>query len=157
MKKIGIIIIIIISIFIIGEIDNNDSNELRFRIIANSNSEMDQNLKYKVARRLQNIKLNEDNLDIIKKEAEYIVLSNNFTYDVNVSINYQTFETKYYNDKIVQGGTYKTIVVTLGKGEGKNYWTVLYPEYFNVSFEDVNTGTVKYDIWLLKKIKEWVK
>ena len=156
MRKIGLIIIILfISLIIIS--DNNDREELRFRIIANSNSIIDQNLKYKIARELQKIKISKDNLDIIKQKAEYIVISNNFSYNVDVSIKKQNFETKYYNNKIIEGGTYKTIVVTIGKGEGNNYWTILYPEYFNVSFEDINTGNVKYDIWVLKKIREVLK
>lgn len=156
MKKIGFIIMIILVAFITLN-DNSDKDQLRFRIIANSNSVIDQNLKYKVAKELQKIKISKDNLNIIKQKAEYIVISNNFTYQVDVSIKKQTFETKYYNNKIIEGGTYKTIVVTIGKGEGNNYWTILYPEYFNVSFEDVNTGNVKYDIWILKKIKEILK
>lgn len=156
MKRVWIIIIILLVILIISN-DTNDSDELRFRIIGNSNSVVDQNLKMKVAKELQTIQISKNNLDIIKKKAEYIVLSNNFTYEVNVCIRNEEFETKYYNNKIIEGGIYKTIVVTLGKGEGKNYWTILYPEYFDVSFEDVNTGNVTYDIWLLKKIREWVK
>ncbi len=156
MKRVWIIIIILLVILIISN-DTNDSDELRFRIIGNSDSVVDQNLKMKVARELQTIQISKNNLDIIKKKAEYIVLSNNFTYEVNVCIRNEEFETKYYNNKIIEGGIYKTIVVTLGKGEGKNYWTILYPEYFDVSFEDVNTGNVTYDIWLLKKIREWVK
>jgi stage II sporulation protein R len=153
MKKIIVIILIIFVLFIMFN-DSNDSSELRFRVIANSDSIVDQNLKYKVVRELQKIKISKKNLDIIKKKAEYIVLSNNFNYKLDVSIKNQSFETKYYNNKIIEGGVYKTIVVTLGKGEGKNYWTILYPEYFNVSFEDINTGNVKYDIWIIKKIKE---
>lgn len=156
MKKIGLVFIIILIAFImIG--DNNDREQLRFRIIANSDSVIDQNLKYKVAQELHRIKISEENLDIIKAKTEYIVLSNNFTYNVDVEIKKQKFETKYYNDKIIEGGTYKTIVVTIGKGQGKNYWTILYPEYFNVSFEDVNTGNVKFDIWILRKMKELLK
>lgn len=156
MKKIGLVFIIILIAFVmIG--DNNDREQLRFRIIANSDSVIDQNLKYKVAQELHKIKISEENLDIIKAKTEYIVLSNNFTYNVDVEIKKQKFETKYYNDKIIEGGTYKTIVVTIGKGQGKNYWTILYPEYFNVSFEDINTGNVKFDIWILRKMKELLK
>lgn len=156
MKKIGLVFIIMLIAFVmIG--DNNDREQLRFRIIANSDSVIDQNLKYKVAQELHKIKISEENLDIIKAKTEYIVLSNNFTYNVDVEIKKQKFETKYYNDKIIEGGTYKTIVVTIGKGQGKNYWTILYPEYFNVSFEDVNTGNVKFDIWILRKMKELLK
>lgn len=155
MKKICVILIIIITLVFVFN-DNNDHEQLRFRIIANSDSVSDQNLKYKIARALHNEEINKDNLDIIKSKAEYIVLSNNYNYKVDVCIRNEKFKTKYYNNKIIQGGVYKTIVVTLGKGEGRNYWTVLYPEYFNVSFEDVNTGNVTYDIWLFKKIKEWM-
>lgn len=155
MKKVWLIIIIVI-IGIIVFNDTNSSNELRFRVIANSDSQVDQSLKMKVVKALQKENINIENLDIIKKQAEYIVLSNNFTYEINVCVRNESFPTKYYNNKIIEGGTYKTIVVEIGKAQGKNYWTVLYPEYFTVSFEDVNTGNVKYDIWILKKIKEWV-
>ena len=155
MKKFIIIIIIIFVLFIMFT-DTNDSTELRFRVIANSDSISDQNLKMKVVRQLQKEKISQNNLNIIKQKTEYIILSNNYNYKVDVCIRNEQFETKYYNNKIIEGGTYKTIVVTIGKGEGKNYWTILYPEYFNISFEDVNTGNVTYDIWLFKKIKELV-
>lgn len=153
MKKIwGIIIIVLIFIFINF---SNNNQELRFRVIANSNSIQDQNLKMKVAEALQKEKINKDNLDIIKQKAEYIILINNFSYEVNVCIRNESFSTKHYNNKIIEGGTFRTIVVEIGEAKGKNYWTVLYPEYFEVSFEDVNTGDVKYEIWLFNKVKEW--
>ena len=154
MKRICVILLIVFTIIILFN-NQNDNDELRFRIIANSDEVIDQNLKYRIARELHNENINPNNLDILKDKVEYIVLSNNFNYQVNVCIRNEYFETKYYNDKIIQGGTYKTIVVTLGEGKGKNYWTILYPQYFNASFEDVNTGNVSYDIWILKKIKEW--
>lgn len=155
MKKL-LFIIIIIFVVIIMFTDTNDTNELRFRVIANSDSIVDQNLKMKIVRELQKEKISPNNLDIIKRKTEYIILSNNYNYKVDVSIKNQEFETKYYNNKIIEGGVYKTIVVTIGKGEGKNYWTILYPEYFNVSFEDINTGNVTYDIWIFRKLKELV-
>ncbi len=128
MKK---IILILIAFFVICIMftDTNDSNELRFRVIANSDSTADQNLKLLVVRELKKQEISTSNLDILKQKAEYIVLSNNYTYQVDVCIKNVEFETKYYNNKIIEGGIYKTIVVTIGEGKGKNYWTVLYPEY----------------------------
>ena len=155
MKKI-IFIIIIIFIGCIMFTDSNDTSELRFRVIANSDSIQDQNLKLLVVRELKKQEISTSNLDILKQKAEYIILSNNYNYKVYVSVKNVEYETKYQNNKIIEGGIYKTIVVPIGNGKGKNYWTVLYPEYFNVSFEDVHTGNVTYDIWLLKKIKELV-
>ena len=154
MKKI-VFIIVFLFVLLINFTDTNDSEEIRFRVIANSNEQNDQALKMKIVNKLKNENISLDNLGILKSKVEYIVLSNNFNYQVNVCIRNEYFETKYYNDKIIQGGTYKTIVVTLGEGKGKNYWTILYPQYFDASFEDVNTGNVSYDVWMLKKIKEW--
>jgi len=156
MKK-WILIILIVFVLFIMFTDSNDSEELRFRVIANSDSFVDQELKYKVVKELQKVNISINNLDIIKEKAEYIILSNNFNYKVEVSVKPQKFETKYYNKKIIEGGVYKTIVVTIGSGEGKNYWTILYPEYFKVSFEDINTGNVKYDIWIVNKLRELIK
>lgn len=154
MKKI-VFIIVFLFVLLINFTDTNDSKEIRFRVIANSNEQNDQALKMKIVNKLKNENISLDNLGILKSKVEYIVLSNNYNYKVDVCIKNQEYETKYYNNKIIEGGTYKSVVITIGEGKGNNYWTILYPQYFNIGFEDINTGTVKYDIWLLKKIKEW--
>lgn len=154
MKKI-VFIIVFLFVLLINFTDTNDSKEIRFRVIANSNEQNDQALKMKIVNKLKNENISLDNLGILKSKVEYIVLSNNYNYKVDVCIKNQEYETKYCNNKIIEGGTYKSVVITIGEGKGNNYWTILYPQYFNIGFEDINTGTVKYDIWLLKKIKEW--
>lgn len=156
MKKI-IFIILFIFLFLIMIDDSSDSDELRFRVIANSDTSYDQELKMKVVRYLNKEDINIDKLELIKNKAQYIILSNNYSYNVSVTVKKQKYETKYYGNKIIQGGVYNSIVVTIGEGKGKNYWTILYPEYFGVSFEDINTGNVTYDIWIVKKIKELFK
>ena len=153
MKKIFIIIVIILVLFILFD-DSSDSDEIRFRVIANSNEVYDQELKMKVVRYLNKEDIDINKLDKIKEKVEYIILSNNYAYNVSVTVENQKYETKYYGNKIIQGGVYKSIVVRIGKAQGKNYWSILYPEYFDVSFEDINTGNVTYDIWIIKKIKE---
>lgn len=154
MKKKIFIILLIFIIFIIL-FDSNDSTETRIRVIANSNSYVDQQIKMKIVRTLQNDNLEIDDLNIIKKRVEYIVRENNYNYNVNVEIKTQKFVTKYYNERIIEGGKYKTLVITLGNGEGNNYWSILYPEYYGIGFEEVNSGNVQYKIWLFEKIKEW--
>ncbi len=154
MKKKIFIILLIFIIFIIL-FDSNDSTETRIRVIANSNSYVDQQVKMKIVRTLQNDNLEINDLNIIKKRVEYIVRENNYNYNVNVEIKTQKFPTKYYNERIIEGGKYKTLVITLGNGEGNNYWSILYPEYYGIGFEEVNSGNVQYKIWLFEKIKEW--
>lgn len=53
------------------------------------------------------------------------------------------FPPKSLNDEVIPGGTYESLVITIGRGEGNNYWTLLYPEYYGITFEDINTGEVE--------------
>ena len=155
MKKIYKIIIIIITIFIFLNVINDEKEEsLRFRVIANSDSSYDQSIKLLV----KNMILKEDicnlSLNIIEEKCAYILKEYNVSYGVSVNIEKQNFQTKYIGDELIKGGTYNTLVIRLGKAEGKNYWTVLDSKYFGFGFEDIETGDVEYDLWI-KKIFGW--
>lgn len=156
MNKKFFLIFIIIGIIILLFMDNNDSKEMRIRVIANSNTYIDQNIKMKIVNKIQKENIDLNDLNIIKEKVEYILKENNYNSEVNVQIKKQKYEAKYYQNKIIEGGTYNTLVITLGEGKGNNYWSILYPEYYGVGFEEVNTGNVTYKIWLFEKIKEWI-
>lgn len=154
-KVIILFIFIIVAIFIFTNEDSSDDEDLRFRVIANSDSEEDQNIKYIVKDRIINeIDLSNLDLNIIEDKCSYILKGLNVSYDVNVVIENQTFESKYCDDELIKGGTYKTLVIKLGNAKGKNYWTILCPEYFNIGYEDVNSGDVQYKIWIWEEIKK---
>lgn len=155
MKKIYKIIIVIIAIFIyISVINGSKEESLRFRVIANSDSTYDQSIKLLVKNKILNEDICSLPLNIIEAKCAYILKELNVSYSVSVNIEKQSFKTKYIGDKVIKGGTYRTLVIRLGKAEGKNYWTVLDPKYFGFCFEDVETGDVKYDLWI-KKIFGW--
>ncbi len=146
---------VLISLIIIFICLLSKDSQMRIRVIANSDEVNDQILKKEIVHQLQKQTLDLNNLDIIKEQVSYIVKSNNYNYTVDVKIQTQKFDTKYYEDQIIKGGKYKTLVITLGKGEGANYWSLLYPEYYGVGFEEVNTGNVTYSFWLLEKFKSF--
>lgn len=151
MKKIYKILIVIIAIFILINVFSEEkSEELRFRVIANSDSTYDQSIKLIVKNMILKEDINNLPLNIIKDKCAYILKEYNVSYGVSVSIEKQKFDTKYFGDKIIKGGTYDTLVIRLGEALGKNYWTVLDPEYFGVGFEDIQTGDVKYELWIEK-------
>lgn len=155
MKKIYKIIIVIISIFIFINLFNENNNEcLRFRVIANSDSNYDQNIKLIVKNMILKEDINNMPLNIIEDKCAYILKEYNVPYSLSVSVEKQNFDTKYINDEIIQGGTYKTLVIRLGEAKGKNYWTVLDPKYFGFGFEEIQTGDVQYELWI-KKIFKW--
>ena len=90
MKKI-VFIIVFLFVLLINFTDTNDSEEIRFRVIANSNEQNDQALKMKIVNKLKNENISLDNLGILKSKVEYIVLSNNYNYKVDVCIKNQEY------------------------------------------------------------------
>ena len=154
MKNIYKIVFCLIGIFIILIVNGkNEEEELRFRVIANSDSSYDQSIKLLVKNQILKEDIADMPLNIIEEKCAYILKDNNVSYNVSVSIETQEFKTKYYGDKIIKGGKYKTLVIRLGEAKGKNYWTVLYPGYYGIGFEDVKTGDVEYELWIDKIFK----
>ena len=124
---------------------NNDKEQLiipndsiRIRIIANSNTKEDQKTKNDlkkdinktVEKILENVKSLdeartklENSIDLITKEVEKSLKSKDFT--INYGLNY--FPEKIFKGVIYNSGFYESLVITIGKGLGDNYWCVLYP------------------------------
>ena len=147
-KTLGFIVIIIVLIMLLSP-----EEEVRIRVIANSDSSYDQRMKLDVARHLENLLLETRDLDIIKKEIEYLISDYNCDYEVIVAYKDQKYETKYIGNQVYAGGVYKTLVISIGEAKGKNYWSMFYPEYFNVEFEDVNSGDVEFGWWIIDFFK----
>ena len=135
-KKILILVITIIYLILIS-CCNYDSNNIRLRILANSNSEYDQQIKNDIKDYLKIYLKNADisNIDLNKLEEK---LNEEFKAEIKVERKFVNYEAKTYKNKLVQAGNYDTILITIGEGKGKNFWTLLYPEYFNISFEEDN-------------------
>ncbi|WP_454193499.1 stage II sporulation protein R [Paenibacillus sp. Marseille-Q7038] len=53
--------------------------------------------------------------------------SRGLTYEYNVELATVPFPTKMYGKLIYPAGDYEAVRVTLGKGEGQNWWCVLFP------------------------------
>ena len=135
---------------------NNDKEQLiipndsiRIRIIANSNTREDQetknNLKKDINKAVEKIlekakSLDEartkikKSIDLITKEVEKSLKSKEFT--VNYGLNY--FPEKTFKGIIYDSGFYESLVITIGKGLGDNYWCVLYPPLCIADFNDSN-------------------
>ena len=123
---------------------SNDYKEnlIRFHVLANSDSEEDQALKLKVRDKVisylkpkledsesisqsEKIILNEkDKLMDICKET---IKQNGYNYDVSINLGYSKFPTKQYSSVVLPAGEYKSLKIIIGKGQGKNWWCVMYP------------------------------
>ena len=115
---------------------------LRLHIIANSDSEADQELKLKVrdavlkefsyalsetAEKQESVELIENNIDEIKALAERVVACEGKSLDVRVYLARESFPTKSYGFVTLPSGKYDALRIELGEAEGKNWWCVMFP------------------------------
>ncbi len=122
--------------------DDLRQNVLRLHIIANSDSVSDQNLKLKIRDEIlaqtDGLFLETNNLDEAKamvcenllefeKIANEIIKENGFNYTASARFGMSEFDTRYYDDFTLPAGEYQSLIITLGEGEGKNWWCVVYP------------------------------
>jgi stage II sporulation protein R len=125
---------------------------IRLRILAHSDSPYDQWLKREVrdaiveqmnqwvtgpqsieaARTVISSRLYE--MDAVVGE---VIAKNGFTYDYHVELGVVPFPTKMYGSVVYPAGEYEALRVTIGAGEGQNWWCVLFPP---LCFVDVTTG-----------------
>lgn len=158
MKKILIVICFVVLVLIVGigffnnDTINQKSNTeyLRLHIRANSNSEADQTVKYKVKQAVvefltpmlsnctsKNLAVNEiqNNKQQIEEIATTILKQNDFNYSCNLKINNEYFPTRTYNDFTLQSGFYDAVILELGEAQGDNWWCVMYPPLCFTDFE----------------------
>ena len=127
---------------------------IRFHVIANSDTEEDQNLKLKVRDKVieaLSSKLSEtknvdearnvlkENIDFINLVAKEVILDNNYSYDVNTMLSNENFPDKVYGNYILPQGNYEAFRVIIGNGEGQNWWCVMFPP---LCFVDETKDTV---------------
>lgn len=129
----------------------------RLHVLANSDSEEDQSLKYKVRDNLLKY-MNEICIDCstkqeaIEKVYEYqdnfkqialeTIKNEGYSYDVNINIGNFEFPTKHYGDISLPAGFYDALRVEIGEAKGQNWWCVMFPP---LCFVDISSGIVPED------------
>ena len=91
----------------------------------------------------ENIPLLEEDIDEIFKENNY-----NMNYEVNFGYNY--FPEKKYRSVTYKEGYYESIVISVGKAQGDNWWCVLFPNLCLADLE--NTDETEYRSWVYETI-----
>ena len=152
-----LICILLYSTWTIASSQSKLSNEdfIRFHVIANSDSNDDQQLKLAVrdgvmakinseliretmAQELaeetrvsldleQSRKYIQDNLAEIEETAERIIRENGYDYRVEAELGVKWIPQKTYGDVIFPSGNYEALNITIGEGKGQNWWCVLFP------------------------------
>lgn len=170
MKNKICVIVVLILLLIIGAsflpTAEVEYDYLRLHIRANSNSEIDQNIKYEIKDELVefltpyfcNVTSKNEAIEIVNNLKEKmseicdeVLRKNGFNYSANVKINNEYFPTRTYSNTTLESGYYDAVIVELGSAEGDNWWCVMYPPLCFITRENQTEITFK------SKIVEWFK
>ena len=115
---------------------------LRVHILANSDSAADQSLKLSVRDRVvsecsayydgcsgkaEALDITREHLGEIERIASSEIRRHGFRYPVRAEVSEMYFNTRYYDDFTMPAGWYDSLRLTIGEGEGRNWWCVMYP------------------------------
>ena len=115
---------------------------IRLHVIANSDSERDQTLKLAVRDRVlaraetlypEGATREEAgtalaaHLDELAAAGQQVVAEAGLDYPVSARLTRSWFPTKEYGDFALPAGDYTALKVTIGAGEGQNWWCVAFP------------------------------
>ena len=113
---------------------------VRLHIIAHSDEQIDQELKYAVRDALlTSLKSGWEDagscyLELKARKAELaqiadaVIAGEGLDYTARVETGVFAFPSRVYDDAVWPAGSYRTVRVILGAGAGKNWWCVIYPE-----------------------------
>ena len=153
MKKVFVLIIALAVLLIVINVascqDDSSDNAgevnaeyLRIHIRANSNSKIDQDVKYKVKTavvdaltpKLCGVSTKSEAMEIIKKNlsliddvSESVLEKEGFYYGAKSRLCEEEFPSRTYGELTLESGLYDALIVDLGSGEGDNCWCVVFP------------------------------
>lgn len=115
---------------------------VRLHILANSDSEEDQALKLQVRDAVveaaagwldgaadadEALVLAKERLPALEAVAQQTVQDAGYDYPVKATLCEMYFTTRQYDTVTLPAGVYEAVRFTIGEGEGKNWWCVVYP------------------------------
>lgn len=132
--------------------NNIPAESIRLRILANSDSPSDQMIKAIVRDEVvaamntwvtEPLTIEQAREVLLAHEAElHKVISstlqaNGYQYGFTTELGQVQFPTKMYGNLVYPAGMYEALLITLGAGEGRNWWCVLFPP---LCFSDAVSG-----------------
>ena len=145
LKRLGICALIVCLVWAAGIISNKQllqNGLIRLHVVAASDSETDQNLKLLVRDAvIRSLRENMDHVKDMEEAKAYLrenlpkiealangVLQNAGIHDtVTVSLRPEEFGTRVYDTFTLPAGVYEALRITIGAGEGHNWWCVVFP------------------------------
>lgn len=154
-----------------SQVQNEYEGIIRLHVIANSDSKADQELKLKVRdevisvvgdlnkkdNREQSREWLKSQLDDLKGLAEDVIAENGFNYKASAELGIRWIPEKTYGDMHFPAGNYEALTITLGKGEGENWWCVLFPPLCLITEDEAELEEMGIDSQDKIKVRSWLR
>lgn len=164
---------VLVSTYDDGEVSAYNEYEgiIRLHVIANSDSDFDQEVKLKVRDAVisqtgdlnRNEGINESrrwiesHLDDLTKTANGVLDENGCKYKASAEIGVRWIPEKTYGDMHFPAGNYEALTITLGKGEGENWWCVLFPPLCLITEDEAELEEMGIDSQDQIQVKSWLR
>ncbi len=138
------------------------NSTIRLHVLANSDSEKDQNAKlkvrdsvlehistYKSESKEQTLALIMEDKEKLEKIAEETLKKEGILENVTLEIGKEDYPTRNYASFSLPAGEYTSVRVVIGEGEGQNWWCVLFPPICTAEAIEYNEETY-IDVGLTK-------
>ena len=139
----SLIFLVLLFCFYAEKVNQDLSDSMiRLHIVANSNSDADQALKYRVrdavitymTERMDSLQTKEtagayvnDHIGELETVANAVIAREGYSNLARVSFGKYPFPTKRYENVILPAGFYDAVKVEIGQAEGENWWCVMFP------------------------------
>lgn len=145
LKRLSLCLLITVLIWtgaVIADRQKLNGELIRLHVVANSDSQEDQAIKLRVRDAVtESLKAAmadvgdveeakayiRENLPKIQSLANQVLESCGVEADAVVTLAKETFDTRYYDTFRLPAGVYESLRITIGEGEGKNWWCVVFP------------------------------
>ena len=94
----------------------------------------------------------------MQRAAQSVLQECGAGYGVQLTLGTESFPDRTYEGKLFPAGDYDALIVRLGRGEGHNWWCVLFPPLCIVTEtgEAVDPDTLEPESTLYRILKEWI-
>ena len=167
-------LIIVGCIFAFVGIRTSDTSQneqyLRIHIRANSNSQVDQEVKYLVRDAvvealipiLSECETKDEaqktvcaSFSYIENVANEVLSQNGFSYKAKAKLSNEYFPTRTYDNLTLYDGFYDAVILELGNAEGNNWWCLVYPAFCFLKTKKSSNSVYISKIWeIINSVKQ---
>ena len=96
----------------------------------------------------------ENNLELVDKDVQKVLNFENYDKGYNVNFGKNYFPQKEYKGVKYEEGYYESLLITLGRGEGDNWWCVLFPPLCLIEGEE--NDSVEYKSIVMEILNKYL-